>query len=454
MLIYKILKTNHQEYIYDPYENEVYKLPKNGRDILEKRIVINDKILSKEDKLLVGMINNGHFKVPERDFPKKKNYINTKEGAEIETDSLLLEATQNCNYRCSYCSFSGIYNNRRTHDKEYMSFETAKKAIDLLYVKNSLNIGFYGGEPLLNFSLIKKVIEYAASRFKNVTFSLTTNGDLLSSKVIELFVKNDVNLTVSLDGPEEIHNLYRGKAKSDNSFKKIISNLKQIKKLDNKYYANKVRFACVLKPPHNYTKIDNFFNTNKLVSSNEVFFIHVCNTNFETDIFEKIELSQIDKDFISKSEDDFIESLSKDNFSSKLTKALYNDPYSAVEGRIGKIGAIPLNGCCIPVQFKLFVDVFGNFHLCERTDNSLNIGNIEIGINNVVIDKMTSDYLNLWKKHCSKCWINRYCPNCFAFAINSGNIREKDFLESCEVYKISTEKAFEQYLINKEKNIS
>lgn len=106
---------------------------------------------------------------------------------------ITLQLTQNCNFRCKYGIYSETHNLRqRSHSTERMTFETAKKAIDFLWKHSvdspDVNIGFYGGEPLLEFPLLKKAVKYSERLFegKNLTFSVTTNGTLLNDEIIRL----------------------------------------------------------------------------------------------------------------------------------------------------------------------------------------------------------------------------------------------------------------------------
>ena len=135
--------------------------------------------------------------------------------------SLILTVTEDCNLRCKYCAYSGNYVYRREHSKKYMSFEVAKKAID--YYFSQVNQGikynpfkkvlvtFYGGEPLLNFNLIKKCVSYINTNYDNIDldYSITTNGTLLSEKIIQWLLEHDFYLHISLDGPEEEHDRCR-----------------------------------------------------------------------------------------------------------------------------------------------------------------------------------------------------------------------------------------------------
>ena len=113
--------------------------------------------------------------------------------AESKIGQLILQVTQNCNLRCNYCVYSGGYDTRM-HNNKRMSFEMAKKSIDFLKLhsrnQERVIIGFYGGEPLLEFSLIKKCVEYAESTLKGkkIEYSTTTNATLLNDEVIRYFI--------------------------------------------------------------------------------------------------------------------------------------------------------------------------------------------------------------------------------------------------------------------------
>ena len=164
---------------------------------------------------------------------------------------LILQVTQNCNLRCKYCVYSGSYINR-THTNKRMTFETAKKAVDF-YFSHSTNkdvgiISFYGGEPLLEFELIQEIVAYCRKlyRGKNVRFNMTTNATLLTDAIVKYLYENDFNLTISLDGPQNVHDQSRVFADNHSgTFEKIMENLDEI---GQKYpvYMNNISFNAVL----------------------------------------------------------------------------------------------------------------------------------------------------------------------------------------------------------------
>ena len=128
--------------------------------------------------------------------------------------ALCLHVAHTCNLNCAYCFASqGKYNGERA----VMSYEVGKRALDFL-VENSgtrrnLEVDFFGGEPLMNFQVVKDLVAYARSiekeHNKNFRFTLTTNGMLVDDDVIEFANKECSNVVLSLDGRKEIHDRFR-----------------------------------------------------------------------------------------------------------------------------------------------------------------------------------------------------------------------------------------------------
>ena len=136
-------------------------------------------------------------------------------------DNLTLYLTLNCNLNCSYCFCGKKYT-------QEMSMDTAQKAI-ALFDKKSMeksNIAFFGGEPLLKLDLIKKIIELNQNEYKNkFTFSITTNGTLLTENVYSYLRQNNVNVLLSMDGSKESHDLNRKHYDGSGSWDTIFHNI-------------------------------------------------------------------------------------------------------------------------------------------------------------------------------------------------------------------------------------
>ncbi len=156
--------------------------------------------------------------------------------------AMCLNMTHDCNLRCEYCFASqGTYNG----EKAFLSFETGKKAFDYL-VKNSgnrrnLEVDFFGGEPLMNYETIKKLVDYGRSLEnkynKHFRFTVTTNGVLLDEEKINYINENMDNVVLSIDGRKETNDRMRKTSNKKGSYDIIINNFKNfVKKRGSKDY--------------------------------------------------------------------------------------------------------------------------------------------------------------------------------------------------------------------------
>ncbi len=167
-----------------------------------------------------------------RDF-RKRNFT---------IKALCLHVAHTCNLNCSYCFASqGKYHGERA----IMSYEVGKRAIDFLiensgYHKN-LDIDFFGGEPLMNWDVVKRLTEYGREQEKihnkNIRFTLTTNGVLLDDEVTEFANREFHNVVLSLDGRKEINDRFRVDYAGNGSYDKIVPNFQRfVSKRGNKSY--------------------------------------------------------------------------------------------------------------------------------------------------------------------------------------------------------------------------
>ena len=149
--------------------------------------------------------------------------------------ALCLHVAHTCNLNCSYCFASqGKYHG----DRALMSFETGKRALDFLIensgTRTNLEVDFFGGEPLMNWDVVKKLVEYARSvekqHHKNFRFTLTTNGVLIDDDVIDFCNKEMSNVVLSLDGRKEIHDRFRVDYAGNGSYDKIVPKFQKLVK--------------------------------------------------------------------------------------------------------------------------------------------------------------------------------------------------------------------------------
>lgn len=147
--------------------------------------------------------------------------------------ALCLHVAHVCNLNCSYCFASqGKYHGQRA----LMSYEVGKQALDFLVAnskgRRNLEVDFFGGEPLMNFDVVKRLVAYARSiekeAGKNFRFTLTTNGMLIDDDVIEFANKECSNVVLSLDGRKEIHDKYRVDYAGNGSWEKIVPKFQKL----------------------------------------------------------------------------------------------------------------------------------------------------------------------------------------------------------------------------------
>lgn len=171
---------------------------------------------------------------------------------------MTLQVTELCNFRCKYCVYTNNDGSDRKHSNKVMTEETMKKAVDFLHIHSvdseSVAVGFYGGEPLLNFNVIKNAIEYTENIFKGkkVEFAITTNASLLSNDILQYFDNHNVGITISIDGPQKINDANRVYANQSGSvFDTVKTKIEQIVK-NHKNISNMLSVNMVIDPKWDY----------------------------------------------------------------------------------------------------------------------------------------------------------------------------------------------------------
>lgn len=163
------------------------------------------------------------FSEPEEDVKRPQNMLK----------AACLHLAHDCNLRCDYCfAKGGAFAGKR----ELMSAETAKAAIDFIASaagsRKNIEIDFFGGEPLLNFEVLKQTVDYARSiedeYKKNFRFTLTTNAYHITEEMKQYIDENMNNVVVSIDGRPQVHNAIRKTAGGGGSYEKVVTNAKEL----------------------------------------------------------------------------------------------------------------------------------------------------------------------------------------------------------------------------------
>ena len=178
-----------------------------------------------------------------------------------ELNLLILDTTKACNLACKYCFVAA------PSKGEHMTLQTALKSLDLAlaYPKcnNVLTVEFSGGEPLVNFTLIKDFIpialDKAAEKNKKLTFTIQTNGTLLNEEIINFLVQYDVNIGISIDGTKEFHDKNRIFVDGSGSCTKIMENIATLQSL-----GSHASTLSVISSPEQYDSVIDFALQNNI----------------------------------------------------------------------------------------------------------------------------------------------------------------------------------------------
>lgn len=327
-------------------------------------------------------------------------------------NDMTLQITRMCNFDCRYCLYAGEEGIERTHENDNMSLEVAYKSIDFLFAhscdSNKINIAFYGGEPLLNFELIQKVVEYVKTKFysKAIQYSMTSNGSILNEEIVHFLIENNFFLSISLDGPEHVQNKHRTfRNTGKGTFNTVMRNVQYIKKNFPDFFYKNLSFTPVVIDDENYEIVSSFFSQHDILKTNV------------TPL--KANLNGIDYYLSSASDIDnsSIRNIDKDS------AGINDDALHSLRNMYNRKTPIPSvwhhNGQCVPGIQRVFVDCHGILFPCEKVveNKAFVIGNIEEGFNiNKIIEMLSIGKLS--EERCKNCWAMRFCEICVSLCLD------------------------------------
>lgn len=410
--IAKIFTFKGKCFLYDTYTNRLLEITKEHFGEIKKLQSIgldSYKQLNKHEKTykdVIMLIQKGFLKssfVDRIEHPETK-YIPYIIDRCIH--DITLQVTKDCNFNCRYCMFANDNNIDRNHEKQYMSWDIAKRSVDFLYDHSkdckNVTISFYGGEPLLNFKLIKDVVDYAEKCFfsKKIKYVMTINGSILSDEMIDYFAKHKFLLTISFDGPKEIQNFHRKfKEAGEETYDLVLRNILRLQNKHKDYFNNYVNFIPVTFEDENYQEVIDFFKTIDISSDK----LHRSMAELRGIDYVNNNIYNFDNNFSDTDSSSNIDEKSETVYSNKSVPPL----------------TWHHNGPCIPTLKRLMVTTDGSLYICEKIieKKELSIGNIFDGVD---ISKVY-DFLNIGKlteDECKECWAMRFCSMCAMYCID------------------------------------
>lgn len=323
--------------------------------------------------------------------------------------SFILGITEQCNLRCTYCCYSGNYINNRSHSTKSMSkadIDSIYKFIDKISPNRHIRISFYGGEPLLNYSLIEYAVENGYQHWgDNVTFSISTNGTLLSANIIDWLVANNIELSISIDGAEQYHDKHRIDKRGNGSFSKISSALLYIKTNYPEYYRG-ITIMMTLPSFGDIAKIAEDWHKDALLKELNPAMINGLAPNFNASI-EKIDYDKIRVIYAG------LLDVYQQHQDWNILRVFFNQCIAYWKDRpiLTPHATVPM-ATCMPINIKLYIDADLQIGVCEKISDKYRIGDVRSGINWDAANYIVSEYYNKRVNRCIYCPAVRMCDMC------------------------------------------
>lgn len=344
--------------------------------------------------------------------------------------SLCLNIAHNCNLACKYCFASqGDYGGVK---RELMSFDVAKRAIDFLIEwsgpRQHIEVDFFGGEPLMNWKVVKQCIEYAEAEGpkhnKIFKMTLTTNGVLLNQEKVEYLNEHNISLVLSIDGRKEVHNSMRPTAGGCDSYDIVAKNIANaVKQRDGREYFVRGTYT------HN-----NLDFVKDVLAMSELGCEHL---SMEPVVGEEGEYVLRDEDLPTLYKE--YEKLADIYLERQLngTGDKFNFFHFNMDLYRGPCMAKRLRGCGAGHEYMAVVPN-GDIYPCHQFvgKEEFIVGTVYEGLTNFVIPKQFRETHVLTKPICADCWAKFFCSGgCHANNMNFGGDIKTPFELGCNLQK-------------------
>ena len=342
--------------------------------------------------------------------------------------ALCLHVAHTCNLNCSYCFAS---QGRYSGERAVMSFETGKQALDFLIAnsgeRRNLEVDFFGGEPLMNFEVVKQLVAYARSvekeAGKNFRFTLTTNGMLIDDGVIDFANKEMSNVVLSLDGRKEVHDRYRVDYLGRGSWERIVPKFqKLVQARGGKNYYMRGTFTHANPDFLEDIKVMLDLGFNEL-SMEPV----VCAPN------DPSALNESDLEIVKKQYEELAELMRK--------RRAEGRPFTFYHYMIDLSGGPciykRISGCGSGTEY-MAVTPWGDLYPCHQFvgDEKFKLGNIWEGVTNHEMQEEFRGCNVYARPECADCWAKLYCSGgCAANAYHATGTIRGVYKSGCELFR-------------------
>ena len=357
-----------------------------------------------------------------------ENYIMDFKKRPTVVKALCLHIAHDCNLACQYCfAEEGEYHGRRA----LMSFEVGKKALDFLIAnsgnRRNLEVDFFGGEPLMNWQVVKELVAYGREQEKihnkKFRFTLTTNGVLLNDEVMEFCNKEMGNVVLSIDGRKEVHDFMRPFRKGAGSYDLILPKFQKFAESRNqdKYY------------------VRGTFTHHNLDFSQDV--LHLADLGFKQISVEPV-VADPSEEYALREEDlpkimEEYDLLAKEMIKREKEGKGFNFFHFMIDLTGGPCVYKRLSGCGSGTEY-LAVTPWGDFYPCHQFvgEEEYLMGNVDEGITRPDIQKDFGCCNVYTKPACKDCFARFYCSGgCAANGYHAHKDIRSNYEIGCELQR-------------------
>lgn len=456
-------KTENNRYVFDVSSGEIFRVDEVTWEIIEDSYLDRDALVSRYtpkftpgqisaayDEILQARVDDGYFidYRPEVGVSLSRKEIDRL--VDTSREQITLNVTNQCNFRCAYCVYT--YDNEYSpcHGNQHMSWETARAAIDdyLLHsqeakepfasdisgetrtsvadtpvIDSSGYIGFYGGEPLLNFALIKKCVEYVHEKAgsKRLSFGVSTNGYLLKGEVADFLAENKFHVRVSFDGPPAVHDRQRRTVNGMPTWSVIVDN---VRRCFLKHANCNLSLAATIGPAEDVQEVIDYFATASWIPPDMDISIMLASEPYPgydesvsggqpfpgiQDVYQKYLCNlTTNRAHLASREREI--GLQKELFGLSFQPLHMWRRFSMMNRH--SAGPFTPAGPCVPGVKRTCVLATGEYSLCEKAcdEEPYQIGHASTGIDKDRVYAIYKEFVESTREQCERCWCLPMCP--------------------------------------------
>jgi uncharacterized protein len=340
---------------------------------------------------------------------------------------LILEVSEDCNLRCTYCLHGAEAAIARPHRRRRMA-KTVALAAAREFMAASADIEapticFHGGEPLLALATIAAVVREVrrAPGGKRIRFSIATNGTLLDRLLARTLIHRErIRLQISLDGPTAVHDRHRRTAGGAPSLARIEANLTALLR-DEPALADRLLLVATLAPPYDLAAVGEYFASFPPFAAAGIgrpprlrinrARLPATGAAYRIDADWQAQVARLREEYVA-----WRAGGGRTSPREVLLKALFDEPLIAWHHRSGRPlqGPVGSGGCCRPGVRRLFVRADGSLAPCERTAPAEILGSGATGPRSDLIEALRARFTAAVADRCRDCWAVRQCSLCYA----------------------------------------